>query len=50
MDFGEAKDTATGILKSVVGTPEYIAPELILDEVQGPEMDIWAVGVITYVL
>jgi len=32
------------------GTPDYMAPEIIRGDPYGPEVDIWAIGVITYVM
>eukprot|EP01105_Mastigella_eilhardi_P025652 TRINITY_DN7043_c1_g1_i2.p1 TRINITY_DN7043_c1_g1~~TRINITY_DN7043_c1_g1_i2.p1 ORF type:complete len:435 (+),score=73.07 TRINITY_DN7043_c1_g1_i2:1066-2370(+) len=31
-----------------VGTPDYLAPEMLLGLTHGPEVDWWALGVITY--
>lgn len=33
---------------STVGTPDYIAPEVILKQPYGPEVDLWSVGAIMY--
>ncbi|XP_071847651.1 serine/threonine-protein kinase DCLK1-like isoform X2 [Apostichopus japonicus] len=48
-DFGLATE-ATGPLFTVCGTPTYVAPEIILETGYGLKVDIWAAGVITYVL
>eukprot|EP00759_Apiculatamorpha_spiralis_P027297 PhF_6_TR30163/c0_g1_i1/m.44214/K08794/CAMK1; calcium/calmodulin-dependent protein kinase I len=37
-------------LKSFCGTTTYMAPEILLDKNYGKPVDMWAVGVITYVL
>ena len=34
--------------KRAVGTPDYLAPELLLGTGHGPEVDWWALGVILY--
>lgn len=46
-DFGLAFDVNTPIM-SDLGTPEYMAPELILESRKGFESDIWAVGICAY--
>jgi 3-phosphoinositide dependent protein kinase-1 len=33
-----------------VGTAEYVSPELLEDEICGPEADLWALGCIIYKL
>nr|XP_041566865.1 calcium/calmodulin-dependent protein kinase type IV-like isoform X1 [Taeniopygia guttata] len=50
-DFGLSKildeqDT----MKTVCGTPGYCAPEILHGGPYGPEVDMWSVGVITYIL
>ncbi|GCB75279.1 hypothetical protein scyTo_0016403, partial [Scyliorhinus torazame] len=50
-DFGLSKivdDQVT--MKTVCGTPGYCAPEILRGCVYGPEVDMWSVGVITYIL
>lgn len=37
-------------MESMVGTPYYIAPEVLYGPNYGPECDLWSVGVIMYVL
>lgn len=37
-------------LDLVLGSPLYMAPELILGRNYGPKVDIWAIGVISYML
>jgi serine/threonine protein kinase len=41
---------ADGGHHSLKGTPDYLAPELLLGAGHGASVDIWAVGVITYEL
>lgn len=50
-DFGFAKKaTCDHSLKTVCGTPGYIAPELLRLEKYGTKCDMWGMGVITYIL
>ena len=47
----EASERPSGQRKrkhSFVGTPEYMAPEVICDEAQTPAVDVWALGVLIY--
>lgn len=48
-DFGLAT-TVNGPLFAVCGTPTYLAPEIIAEKGYGVKVDIWAAGVITYIL
>ncbi|XP_033632372.1 serine/threonine-protein kinase DCLK1-like [Asterias rubens] len=48
-DFGLATKV-TGPLRTVCGTPTYVAPEIILETGYGMKVDVWAAGVITYIL
>lgn len=50
IDFGLAKyfdKFGHSEMKTVVGTPDYVAPE-VLQKVYGPKSDIWSIGVIMY--
>lgn len=50
-DFGLSKiidDQVT--MKTVCGTPGYCAPEILQGSPYGPEVDMWSVGVIAYIL
>mmetsp|Transcript_83368 Transcript_83368/g.241235 ORF Transcript_83368/g.241235 Transcript_83368/m.241235 type:complete len:380 (-) Transcript_83368:516-1655(-) len=52
-DFGLAKqvcDASARELKSLTGTPRFMAPEMIRGEVYSGKVDIWAVGVMAYML
>ncbi|KNB46852.1 calcium/calmodulin protein kinase [Blastocystis sp. subtype 4] len=50
-DFGFAREThAMNGLSTSCGTPGYLAPEIMKGQVYGPPVDIWAIGVITYIL
>ncbi|XP_023682027.1 serine/threonine-protein kinase DCLK1b isoform X2 [Paramormyrops kingsleyae] len=48
-DFGLAT-VVDGPLYNVCGTPTYVAPEIIAETGYGLKVDIWAAGVITYIL
>ncbi|XP_052805776.1 serine/threonine-protein kinase DCLK1-like isoform X2 [Mya arenaria] len=48
-DFGLAMDVKESIY-TVCGTPTYVAPEILSEIGYGLEVDMWAVGVITYIL
>ena len=39
-----------GVMQTACGTPNYVAPEVLLAEGYDKEVDLWAVGVITYIL
>jgi len=50
-DFGLAKDFEKASLVTSVGTPDYVAPEVISGAGNyDSSVDIWSIGVITYVL
>lgn len=50
IDFGLSKQMKPGLrMKKKLGTPYYIAPE-VLEEDYGKEVDLWSIGVITYVV
>lgn len=45
IDFGLSKDMkGDRTTKGFVGTPEYLAPELLRNERYGKQMDFWALG------
>ncbi|XP_036935847.1 serine/threonine-protein kinase DCLK1-like isoform X7 [Acanthopagrus latus] len=48
-DFGLAT-VVNGPLYTVCGTPTYVAPEIVAESGYGLKVDIWAAGVITYIL
>uniref|UniRef100_A0A4W3I942 Serine/threonine-protein kinase DCLK2 n=1 Tax=Callorhinchus milii TaxID=7868 RepID=A0A4W3I942_CALMI len=48
-DFGLAT-VLDGPLYTVCGTPTYVAPEIIAETGYGLKVDVWAAGVITYIL
>eukprot|EP00930_Biecheleria_cincta_P005952 TRINITY_DN106915_c0_g1_i1.p1 TRINITY_DN106915_c0_g1~~TRINITY_DN106915_c0_g1_i1.p1 ORF type:complete len:468 (-),score=88.03 TRINITY_DN106915_c0_g1_i1:38-1441(-) len=50
-DFGIAKlIEATGSARTVIGTPLYLAPEMVSGRMYGPATDAWALGVCLYEL
>lgn len=49
-DFGFAKqyEQKSAPLKTVVGTPAYMAPQILSQERYSYKCDIWSLGVIAY--
>jgi len=46
-DFGFAKVVLTRTY-TLCGTPEYIAPEILLNKGHGKDVDWWALGILIY--
>ncbi|KAJ8331017.1 hypothetical protein O5D80_001027 [Batrachochytrium dendrobatidis] len=50
-DFGLSKIfNDVEVMKTACGTPGYVAPEVLRRQGYGREVDIWSLGVITYIL
>ena len=49
-DFGFAARIGTGTLKQQAGTPGYVSPEVLERKPHGKPVDMWAMGVILYML
>ena len=49
-DFGFAAYSKGDDLKEQCGTPGYVAPEILARKPYGKAVDMWSVGVITYIL
>lgn len=50
-DFGISRVLTKGAeLREIVGTPDYVAPEILRYEPISLATDIWSIGVLTYVL
>ncbi len=48
-DFGLSK-VIDSKLMIPCGTPGYVAPEVLTQKPYGKEVDIWSIGVISYIL
>jgi serine/threonine protein kinase len=49
-DFGFAARIGSGSVKQQAGTPGYVSPELLERKAHGKPVDMWAMGVVLYML
>lgn len=50
-DFGLSRIVnESAIMRTACGTPTYVAPEVLQNTGYGPEVDMWSIGVIAYIL
>lgn len=50
-DFGLSKIfSENDMMKTACGTPGYVAPEVLKKVGYGKEVDMWSIGVITFIL
>eukprot|EP01125_Pyxidicula_operculata_P016200 TRINITY_DN5548_c0_g1_i1.p1 TRINITY_DN5548_c0_g1~~TRINITY_DN5548_c0_g1_i1.p1 ORF type:complete len:878 (-),score=98.80 TRINITY_DN5548_c0_g1_i1:229-2862(-) len=50
IDFGEAKYCSNGKLDEYVGTTDYMPPEVIKGGTYDTRVDMWSLGVVTYIM
>lgn len=48
-DFGSS-DVAPEVMRGVVGTPFYMAPEILGGREYGEKVDVWSSGVVLYIM
>merc|ERR1719203_2490659 len=49
-DFGLSKMEDSGLMATACGTPGYVAPEVLAQKPYGKAVDVWSIGVISYIL
>ena len=49
-DFGLSKIIFSEMMMTACGTPGYVAPEVLAQKPYSKEVDIWSIGVISYIL
>ena len=52
IDFGLSTkiDPDTGLVKGCMGTPYYVAPEVLTKEFYDSKCDVWSIGVVAYLI
>ena len=50
IDFGFAKQLTTERTSSILGSPEYMAPEMVMKRPHGFAVDCWSLGILIYEL
>ncbi|XP_043910645.1 serine/threonine-protein kinase 17A-like [Protopterus annectens] len=50
VDFGLSRRVDSMEVREILGTPEYVAPEILSYEPISTSTDMWSVGVLTYVM
>ena len=48
IDFGTCKYITKGPCETILGTPEFMAPEILHDKAYGTAVDWWAAGIIMF--
>lgn len=49
-DFGFAAKATGNSLTQQCGSPQYVAPEIIMNKAHGKPVDMWSIGVICFIL
>lgn len=49
-DMGFARPVLDSGMETSCGTPSYVAPEILLGQRYGTAVDLWSLGIITYIL
>lgn len=47
-DFGFAKSVKTKFKDINIGSPIYMSPEGLIDNIYGPKTDIWSFGILIF--